>query len=187
VAPNSPSLTATPTTAPTAWVTMNSPRMAPYKDALARMSARTGASVPSLVASFLVLHEVTAIVPFVGIFFASRALGLGEQTVAAIVEEDDASTGGSGDVQKQVSLVKRKTREWVDEGGQFAERLGRRYGIFGFEKRPRGDAASAAASPESSSLELGEKIAGDVANAVVAYAVVKVSQPLLCASRLFCF
>lgn len=149
-----------------------SPRFTPYREALIRLSARTGASIPSLCASFLVLHEVTAIVPFVGIFYASRALGVGEQVVQTVVEDDV-----NGDIDREIGMVKRKAREWVDEGGQMAERLGKRYGLFGYEKRTVGEAArNGTGDIPLERQDIGAKIAGDVANVVVAYGVTKVGK-----------
>jgi hypothetical protein len=147
---------------------LSSPRWTPYREALTKLSVRTGASVPSLVASFLVLHEVTAIVPFVGVFFASRAFGVGETVVQAATENQG--------VDSETGWVQDKTRQWVDEGGQMAERLGRRYGLFGFEKR--GSSSVDEANDPTSPRELGDKIAGDVANIVVAYGVTKVYNTL---------
>lgn len=61
--------------------------------------------------------------------------------------------------------------EWLDEGEKWAARVGRRYGIWGFEKR--------GSSPDEShsnptNHEVGVKVAGDVANAVFAYGLTKV-------------
>lgn len=126
--------------------------------------------MPSLAASFLVLHEITAIIPFVGVFYASRALGVGEQVVESMTRDDE-----NGDAAREAGLIKKKTREWVDEGGQMAQRLGYRYGLFGIEKGERGVVNSGGEETSGSkSTVVGTKIAGDVANVVVAYAVTKV-------------
>lgn len=136
------------------------PRFAAYRDALNAISARTRTPLPSLVLSFAILHELTAIVPVVGFFFAARGLGVGERVVGAVT-----ASGGERD---EDSWVKGKGREWVDEGSQWVEKVGSRYGVFGFEKRtketaaPRGDISS--------------RIAGDAANAIVAYGLTKVSR-----------
>jgi hypothetical protein len=132
-----------------------------YKGTLTQLSARTGASVPSLFASFLVLHEVTAIVPFIGVFYASRALGIGESVVSSVVKSTE-----DGDGWTQV-----KARQWMTEGEQMAERVGRRYGIFGFEKKSKSDHGS---SVDDIPLAPSSHIAGEVANVIVAYGVVKV-------------
>jgi len=63
--------------------------------------------------------------------------------------------------------VNTKLRSWVDEGEQWAGRVGRRYGILGFEK---GQSIDQIQISQSSG-----KLAGDVANAVLAYGVVKVN------------
>ncbi|CUA70571.1 hypothetical protein RSOLAG22IIIB_08986 [Rhizoctonia solani] len=115
-----------------------SPRNRPYIQALQRLSARTGAPISSLVVSFGILHEVTALVPLVGVFFGARAVGAGDRAIELVPSE------------------------WVKEGEEWAGRVGRRYGLFGFEKSDRETKA----------------LAGDVANAVLAYTVVKAMLPL---------
>ncbi|KAF5393209.1 hypothetical protein D9757_000515 [Collybiopsis confluens] len=127
-----------------------------YKDALKAISARTGAPLSSLILSFGILHEMTAIVPLVGVFYTARAFGIGERVVKSVITEtdDDISSG----------WAKKKCREWIEEGEGWAERVGKRYGIFGYGK----GAAAATKAP----------IAGDVANAVLAYGTIKALLPL---------
>lgn len=137
-----------------------------YKGTLTQLSVRTGASVPSLFASFLLLHEVTAIVPFIGVFYTSRALGIGETVVSSVVKSTE---GNDGYAHAQV-------RQWMTEGEQMAERVGRRYGIFGFEKRSKPDHDS---SVEDIPPAASSHIAGEIANVIVAYGVVKVRPRLL--------
>lgn len=132
-------------------------RFAPYRHALTSISGRTGVPLPSLILSFAILHELTAIVPVVGIFYTARSLGAGERVVDAIALNHD---------DDQPSWVNTKLRSWVDEGEQWAGRVGRRYGILGFEKGQLIDKTQT--SPSSG------KLAGDVANVVLAYGVVKV-------------
>lgn len=138
-------------------------RFAPYKNALTTISGRTGAPLPSLIVSFAILHELTAIVPIVGIFYSARSLGVGERVVNAAAFH----RGGSADDQ---SWVNTQLRLWVDEGEQWAGRVGRRYGIFGFEKGEVVD--------QTQTSQLSGKLAGDVANAVLAYGAVKALLPI---------
>ncbi|KAG2341546.1 hypothetical protein BDR05DRAFT_976884 [Suillus weaverae] len=138
-------------------------RFAPYRNALTAVSRRTGAPLPSLLVSFAILHELTAIVPIVGIFYTARSLGAGERVVNAIALNRD----GSVDDQ---SWVNTQLRSWVDEGEQWAGRVGRRYGIFGFEKGEVVD--------HTQTSHLSGKVAGDVANAVLAYGAVKALLPI---------
>jgi hypothetical protein len=134
-------------------------RFASYRNALTAISGRTGTPLPSLIISFAILHELTAIVPTVGIFYTARSLGAGERVVNAVAPSRD----GSIDDQ---SWVNTQLRSWVGEGEQWAGRVGRRYAIFGFEK---GEAVD-----QSQTSQLPGKLAGDVANAVLAYGAVKV-------------
>jgi hypothetical protein len=144
-----------------------SSRFGPYKNALNAISLRTGTPLPSLLVSFAVLHELTAIVPLVGIFYGARTLGVGERIVNEILHE---SPGESG-------WVREKCRDWVAEGERWARRVGNRYAIFGLQKAPR---PSQPTDMEDDHLQEGQnlrqssgQIAGDVANAVVAYGVTK--------------
>lgn len=145
-------------------------RFAPYRQALYAISARTGTALPSLVFSFAVLHELTAIVPTVGLFFGARALGVGERVVQAIAAETEGEQG----------WAKGKAREWLDEGGQWAERVGRRYGVFGYEKRERGKVGEQDTGEEPRDSKVATRLAGDTANAILAYGLTKVRSQLLC-------
>lgn len=125
--------------------------MSSTKNALNAISLRTGVPLPSLILSFGILHEVTAVVPLVGFFYIGRGLNIGESVVSAVVEsESDA---------ENMSWIRSKCVKWVKEGEGWAERVGTRYGLFGFEKNE---------STQSSHL------AGDIANAVFAYGATKV-------------
>ncbi|KAG9312114.1 hypothetical protein JVU11DRAFT_7401 [Chiua virens] len=140
---------------------MSSSRFAPYRNALAAISTRTGSPLPSLIVSFAVLHELTAIVPLVGIFYAARGLHVGERVVNQFVRDDDGQPAG---------WMTTQLSQWVDEGEKWANRVGRRYGLFGFEK---GIPAS-----HGDKHGLSEHLAGDVANAVLAYAATKALLPV---------
>ncbi|EMD33188.1 hypothetical protein CERSUDRAFT_160755 [Gelatoporia subvermispora B] len=154
-------------------------RFAPYKDALAALSQRTRTPLPSLVVSFAIVHEITAFVPLAGFFFTARALGVGDNIantfLSSISEPQDpadnaqntspySAPGGDG-------FLSARLRNWAQEGEAWAERVGRRYGMFGFEKHERGAGPSTAAGNDG-------KLAGDVANAVVAYALTKALLPV---------
>lgn len=135
-------------------------RFAPYRHALTTISGRTGVPLPSLIFSFAILHELSAVVPIVGFFYTARSLGAGERVINAMALNHDNS------VDDRSSWVHTKLRSLVDEGEQWAGRVGRRYGILGFEK---GQLIDQTETSQSSG-----KLAGDVANAVLAYGAVKV-------------
>ncbi|KAK0226238.1 hypothetical protein IW262DRAFT_752932 [Armillaria fumosa] len=128
-----------------------------YKVALSAISARTGAPLSSLLVSFAVLHEVTAIASFAGVFCAARAFGVGERVIDAVAADDEPA----GWAQLQV-------KTWVQDGTVWAGRVGQRYGIFGLEKK----------DSKESPAYLPEHLAGDVANAVFAYGVTKALIPV---------
>jgi len=149
--------------------TMSSPpkpsRFAPYKTALEALSTRTRTPLPSLIVSFAVLHEITAIVPLVSVFFAGRSFGLGESVVRYIRSEPSEG--------KENHWIFRKSENWLDEGESWAGRVGRRYGILGFPKTPKGTIPEDSTNGES---QIMKNVAGDVANAMLAYGVTKVNQ-----------
>ena len=144
-----------------------SSRFAPYRAALQSISTRTRTPLPSLVVSFAVLHELTAVLPLFAIFFGARQLGVGERVVSTV---SHAAESGQDNVLKQ------KGREWVQEGELWAERVGKRYGVFGYEKRvgPQDSSLNEIKPVRTDGSALSPKLAGDVANAIVAYGLTKV-------------
>ena len=147
-------------------------RLNVYRQTLTAIAARTGTPLPSLVLSFGILHELTAVVPLVGIFYGSRALGIGERVVSAIAEDKmqnstDNEIGIHG--ESRLSWSKQKLKSWVEEGDRWAIRVGRRYGIFGYEKRIPGTVDDI-----EEMAGVSGHIAGDVANAILAYGATKV-------------
>ncbi|KAG5647076.1 hypothetical protein DXG03_001446 [Asterophora parasitica] len=136
---------------------------AAYKNALNALSARTRTPLPSLILSFGILHEITAVVPLVAVFYGSRTLGIGEGVISTIVPERSPNSTATD------NWVQGVLRTWVEEGDAWAGRIGRRYGVFGYEKRIPG-----APEDHAKHSQLPIHIAGDVANAIVAYGVTKV-------------
>lgn len=143
----------------------------------------------SLVASFLILHELTAVIPlFVG-FWSFKALGLGTGLVAWAV---DKSEEGDEENQEKVSggigeWSRKKVGSWIRQGEEQSERIGRRYGVLGFEKesveeremrkeREALDRVSSSGNDIVMPRLNGYNIGGDVANLVASYIAVKVSQ-----------
>lgn len=142
--------------------------MQPY---IAQLRAKyPSADGPSLVAAFLVLHELTAVVPLFAGFWACRLLGVGASLVGWAIAESE--TG------EEPSWAQRKVKTWVGQGENQAERLGRRYGVFGFEKETREERQSRRAANDDTqdvAMSVGtHSIGGDVANLVAAYLAVKV-------------
>ncbi|KLO18705.1 hypothetical protein SCHPADRAFT_819355 [Schizopora paradoxa] len=146
-----------------------------YRATLGTISARTGTALPSLITSFAILHEVTAVLPLVAVFYAARSAGVGEQVIHAVqtstqVSNSDASANAAQRWLKQTG------REWMGEGEQWVGRVGRHYGIWGFEKRKKGE-VDAQRDAEKEELVM-KNITGDIANALVAYGVTKAILPL---------
>ncbi|TFK44900.1 hypothetical protein BDQ12DRAFT_41289 [Crucibulum laeve] len=163
--------------------TMASPEpkghFAAYRNALKAISTRTGTPLTSLVLSFGVLHEITAILPLIGVFYASRSLGIGERVVSAIVDEEPSSIS---DPESATGMAKRTLRTWVHEGDKWAAKVGRYYGIFGYEKKARGTSSEEAIEE---AIDVPGHIADDVANAIVAYGVTKALLPVRIGASLY--
>jgi hypothetical protein len=140
-----------------------------YRNALASLAVRTGTPLPSLIVSFAILHEITAIVPLAGLFFGAKYLGVGERLVEYIRAETHTDVAPSD--QPLTTKWAQRVETWVGEGEAWAERVGRRYGLFGYPKM------SKSVGSEPTEGERGPGVAGDVANAVFAYTATKVSSP----------
>jgi hypothetical protein len=137
-----------------------------YRNALSSLAARTGTPLPSLIVSFAILHEITAVVPLAGLFFGAKYLGVGERLVEYIRAETHADAVGSD--QPLTTKLAQRVGTWIDEGEVWAERVGRKYGVLGYPQTPKG------VKSEPSEGERGPGVAGDVANAVFAYTATKV-------------
>ncbi|KAI0684849.1 hypothetical protein BC835DRAFT_1291987 [Cytidiella melzeri] len=152
-------------------------RFAPYRQALQAISARTGSPLPSLILSFGIMHEITAIVPLVAIFFASRNLGVGERIV---------STASAAVSDGEDNALKQRARRWMSEGAVKAETIGRKYGIFGFERRTPGTELYPIPNAQSVVERQSPLVVGDVANVIVAYGLTKVLLPVRIGVSLYC-
>ena len=154
----------------------SSSRLAPY---LAELKSKyPHAELRSLVVAFVVLHELTALVPLAVLFGAFHYLGAGAALVAWVVDETAATSGGG-------TGWKGTVRDWLREAETKAERVGRRYGLFGWSKESKEerrarrtrelnqDEEEHAAGPVALSKER-LLVSGDVANAAAAYLAVKV-------------
>lgn len=144
------------------------PRLRTYAAQLQKISLRTGTPLTSLAVSFAILHEVTAIVPLVGIYWGARALGVGEKMKdywhdARSNNKDEQSQDST---PQSSGVINETLSRWAQEGERRVARVGARYGILGFEK---GQSVT-----EQDMQKLGGRVAVEVANGVVAYMVVKV-------------
>lgn len=97
-------------------------------------------------------------------FYGARALGIGERIVNAIVEDD------SDQAMRENRWMKEKCKTWVDEGENWARRVGGKYGAFGFKK---GQSVGANLDSDPGDTKIRHLLAGDVANTVFAYGATK--------------
>jgi hypothetical protein len=139
-----------------------------YTSRLTALSTRTGVSLPSLALSFGILHELTALVPLVLLFWAFQAADVGTNVVswAGKISNEDAD-GWKGYV-----------RDWLSEGEKRVDRVARRYGLFGMTKGAEGRSKGVEVAEEARELvmraEHGSRAAAGVTNAIAAYVFVKV-------------
>ncbi|EJT50982.1 hypothetical protein A1Q1_07776 [Trichosporon asahii var. asahii CBS 2479] len=172
-------------------------RLERYAPALAQLSQRTGVSLPALTGAFLVLHEVTAVVPVFLVYWMLHALGVGAGLVAWLA--DTSSSADSADsADSSVPVDHESTQQpaqapqaprwkqvihgWYEEGARKVERVGRRYGTFGYEK-----GSKPGEQPDGRAEAIVTHDAGAVADAIAAYVVVKVSPRISTStSLLFC-
>lgn len=145
------------------------------QDRLRTVSARTGTDFASLSFSFLILHELTAILPLLGFFYLLGFLGLGESlcnwfTEAA--EEAESRDGQEVSVSSLQNQWRTKVGAWLKEGMQRVERFATRKGWWGYGE---GGAESSASQEAPLSGTNQKQVAGAFANAVAAYVLTKVS------------
>jgi Hypothetical protein FLILHELTA len=129
------------------------------------LSRRTGTPMSSLVTSFLILHEVTAILPFATIFFAAKSYQVGPSILSQTQRILSATKGG----QNEDTWLNVNIDRWTKEGEEWVERVGYKYGIFDVDK----------GVPSS-------HLSGDVANALAAYLLTKVRLYLYFGAR-YCY
>lgn len=134
----------------------------------------------SLIASFLILHELTAIVPLGLGFFGLRWAGIGESLVGSIMREaeQDQATAEQGATPGGAAVwARHKLRSWIIGGEDMATKVGRRYGILGFAKETAAERDARRAEEKAGGALVNTepyKVGGDVANFLVAYVAVKV-------------
>jgi hypothetical protein len=126
------------------------------------------------------LHEVTAFVPLFLFFWLFQAIGVGSSLLAWIkgqagVEDESGVSTERGSAEIEGGW-KRLVRRWYDEAELKIEKIGSRYGTFGYEKRDESVKASRGEdeSVAGALLKKDKSTGGTVANAISAYVVVKV-------------
>ncbi|KAL9938844.1 hypothetical protein V8E36_002563 [Tilletia maclaganii] len=138
------------------------------------LAERHGSDPASLVASFLVLHELTAIIPLLILFWIFDLLGAGQAFLSWLGEEEEEGH----QVSDRKDGVKAVVNGWVNEGVHRAERVGRRYGLFGMDKVSKEERQQRARAEPGAGSARTAALVGSFANAVAAYACVKALIPL---------
>lgn len=130
------------------------------------IAKKNGTNAPTMVASFLILHELTAIVLLVLLFYIFGALGVGTSVCNWLL--GDADKQNDEDAKSLTSHF----RTWARSKEERFERYCRRKGYLGFEKQ---DAETIAAAND---LGKSSHLAGSFANMVAAYILVKALIPV---------
>ncbi len=153
-------------------------RFAAHLPRLSALATRTGVPLPSLVVSFALLHELTALIPLGTLFWAFGAAGVGggvvewaagraergtnEDDLGTAAQEgqiaDDEATGLSGWTRALV-------RRWLAEGEQRVDRVAARYGIFGRKKGEHSEVLEHAGEEgeQGDAVEVAHGVAADAA------------------------
>lgn len=142
-------------------------------DSVRQAAKRSGTDPASMVVSFMVLHELTAILPLIAIFYILCALGTGASVMQWLL---DASHTQSGQESGMMASLRASLRDYIQEGMQRAERYGRKKGWFGFEKGS--EIKDVEIDAQNKASPNAEAIAGTFANAVAAYAITKALLPV---------
>ena len=129
------------------------------------IARKNGTDAPTMVASFLILHELTAIVPLVIMFYVFGALGVGTAVLRWLLGDADAT-------EHDVESLSTRFRAWARSKEERFERYCRKKGYLGFEKQ---DAATIDAAQD---LGKSDYLVGSFANMVAAYILVKALLPL---------
>lgn len=130
------------------------------------IAKKNGTNASTMVASFLILHELTALVPLVLLFYIFGALGVGASVLNWLLGHAEQQSS-----QDPTSLGAR-FQAWARLKEERFERYCRRKGYLGFEKQ---DAETIAAADE---LGKSSHLAGSFANMVAAYILVKTLIPV---------
>ncbi|KAH9833518.1 uncharacterized protein C8Q71DRAFT_188168 [Rhodofomes roseus] len=166
-------------------------RFAPYKQALNAIAERTRTPLPSLVLSFAVLHELTAIVPLAAFFLAARTLNVGERVIKAFPDHFAGEATSRPPYEVPLEEIPdfwiRLRRRWWYEGEQMAERVGRRYGLFGFPKNGADDASPGAVAADVAETQESpfKRAAPDILNFSFAYFLTKSLIPVRIGASLY--
>lgn len=127
------------------------------------IAKKNGTDAPTMIASFLVLHELTAIVPLFALFYIFGALGVGTAVLDWLL--------GDAERTDEESLASR-FRTWARAKEERFERYCRKKGYLGFEKQ---DVKTIDAAND---LGRTSQLAGSFANMVAAYIIVKALLPV---------
>lgn len=156
-----------------------SSRFKSYLPKLQALSTRSGIPIATLAVSFGILHELTALLPLVILFFLFQAGGVGISLVAFAANASESAEKGENDQNLSSWNWHVVVGNWLHEGQKRVDKVARRYGLFGYEK---GATQGHLAEDTVEAIEhddLGKvkrsTASTNIANAVAAYIAVKVS------------
>ncbi|KIY53124.1 hypothetical protein FISHEDRAFT_33814 [Fistulina hepatica ATCC 64428] len=149
--------------------------------ALRGFAQRTGTPLAPLLVSFAVIHEITAVIPLIGVFYAARSAGVGESICNTILREDPSTASSPTDtsyIHRTSQYLRHTAAAWIVEGDRWTASVGTHYGLFGYPKLSKEDRHKHKVDADPTQDVIPTRhMAGDVANAVVAYVIVKALLP----------
>lgn len=143
-----------------------------FRSQLQDLSKRTGTDLASLTAAFVLLHEVTAVIPLVLFFYLFGLLGAGQSLClyflrAAQEADDDGTTAAQW---------KRYIGRELEEGMYKVERYARRKGWWGYEEGSQDQVVRYTQREiHNGDVDADAMAVGNMANAIAAYVATKVS------------
>lgn len=140
-----------------------------------RIAHRNGTDPASMVVSFMILHEVTAVIPLLLLFWLLGLFGTGGAVMQWLMDASATQTSSRAGSNESGTMDNARAwlRSYIHEGMQRAERYGRKKGYFGFEKGSTPDDVNVTSDTPNV-----QALAGTFANFVAAYAITKALFPL---------
>lgn len=136
------------------------------------LSRRTGVPLSSLAVSFMILHELTAVLPVIGFYFLFSSLGTGLGIIQWLNRTTDTGGDAIGLEGAEPTGWRGWVKGWYDEGEAKIGKVGKRYGLWQDEESESGSGSKVVTTS-------GQRAGEGVANAISAYVVVKVSGSIL--------
>ncbi|EIW68590.1 hypothetical protein TREMEDRAFT_31879 [Tremella mesenterica DSM 1558] len=159
-------------------VVVNQSYLSKARSELLKLSKHTGAPISSLILSFGILHEVTAIIPLYLFYRMFQFFGVGVGVVGFVLVVENVNSEKNGIEGKGKSSWRELVLNWYDEAERRVDRLGKKYGVLGYDNHTLEDEEIGRGYDLGSGEGVREGTSDKVTNAIAAYVVVKALAPL---------